>query len=68
MTSEARHLVGPKIAVLGVPDRYIPHAKPDVILAQLGLVLFMNAGKEAGTYGALFTIAICSFSRSIVPA
>ena len=28
---------GPKIAVLGVPDRYIPHNKPDVILAQLGL-------------------------------
>ncbi len=31
------HGGGPKIAVLGVPDRYIPHAKPDVILAQLGL-------------------------------
>ena len=28
---------GPKVAVLGVPDRYIPHNKPDVILAQLGL-------------------------------
>jgi 1-deoxy-D-xylulose-5-phosphate synthase len=28
---------GPKIAVLGVPDRYIPHNKPDVILAQIGL-------------------------------
>ena len=28
---------GPKIAVLGVPDRYLPHAKPDVILAELGL-------------------------------
>src|ERR1700755_1154279 len=25
----------------------------------LGLVLFLNAGKEAGTFGALFTIAIC---------
>jgi 1-deoxy-D-xylulose-5-phosphate synthase len=31
------HGGGPKIAVLGVPDRYIPHAKPDVILAELGL-------------------------------
>jgi 1-deoxy-D-xylulose-5-phosphate synthase len=28
---------GPKVAVLGVPDRYLPHNKPDVILAQLGL-------------------------------
>src|SRR5882724_7391696 len=26
----------------------------------LGLVLFLNAGKDAGTLGALFTIAICS--------
>src|SRR5687767_14857620 len=26
----------------------------------LGLVLFLNTGKEAGTFGALFTIAICS--------
>ena len=31
------HGGGPKIAVLGVPARYIPHPKPDVILAQLGL-------------------------------
>ena len=28
---------GPKIAVLGVPDRYLLHAKPDAILAELGL-------------------------------
>jgi 1-deoxy-D-xylulose-5-phosphate synthase len=28
---------GPKVAVLGVPDRYLPHAKPDAILAELGL-------------------------------
>jgi 1-deoxy-D-xylulose-5-phosphate synthase len=28
---------GPPVLVLGVPVAYIPHAKPDVILAQLGL-------------------------------
>ncbi len=28
---------GPKVAVLGVPDRYLLHAKPDAILAELGL-------------------------------
>ncbi len=39
------HGAGPRIAVLGVPDRYIPHAKPDVILAQLGL----DAAGIAGT-------------------
>ena len=40
---------GPKIAVLGVPDRYIPHNKPDVILAQLGL----DAAGIAGSVRAL---------------
>ena len=40
---------GPKIAVLGVPDRYIPHNKPDVILAQLGL----DAAGIAGSARAL---------------
>ncbi|HZM39918.1 MAG TPA: 1-deoxy-D-xylulose-5-phosphate synthase [Acidimicrobiales bacterium] len=28
---------GPRVAVLGVPDRFIPHGKPDAILASLGL-------------------------------
>jgi len=32
----------------------------------LGLVLFMNAGKEAGTYGALFTIAICAMWPTVL--
>ncbi|MEO5974173.1 MAG: 1-deoxy-D-xylulose-5-phosphate synthase [Ilumatobacteraceae bacterium] len=29
--------VAPRIEILGVPTRFIPHAKPDKILAQLGL-------------------------------
>ena len=32
----------------------------------LGLVLFLNAGKEAGTLGALFTIAICSMWPTVL--
>ena len=28
---------GPKVVNLGTPDRYLPHAKPQVILARLGL-------------------------------
>ena len=32
----------------------------------LGLVLFMNTGKQAGTYGALFTIAICSMWPTVL--
>jgi nitrate/nitrite transport system permease protein len=32
----------------------------------LGLVLFMNAGKEAGTFGALFTIAICAMWPTVL--
>ncbi|MFA6288738.1 MAG: nitrate ABC transporter permease [Opitutaceae bacterium] len=32
----------------------------------LGLVLFLSAGKEAGTYGALFTIAICSMWPTVL--
>src|SRR6266567_1119498 len=32
----------------------------------LGLVLFMNTGKEAGTYGALFTIAICAMWPTVL--
>lgn len=32
----------------------------------LGLVLFMSAGKEAGTYGALFTIAICAMWPTVL--
>jgi 1-deoxy-D-xylulose-5-phosphate synthase len=27
----------PRVAVLGVPVAYIPHGKPDAILAELGL-------------------------------
>ena len=29
--------VTPHIEILGIPTRFIPHAKPDQILAQLGL-------------------------------
>jgi nitrate/nitrite transport system permease protein len=32
----------------------------------LGLVLFLNTGKEAGTWGALFTIAICSMWPTVL--
>jgi nitrate/nitrite transport system permease protein len=32
----------------------------------LGLVLFLGAGKEAGTFGALFTIAICSMWPTVL--
>lgn len=32
----------------------------------LGLVLFMNMGKEAGTYAALFTIAVCSMWPTVL--
>lgn len=32
----------------------------------LGLVLFLNTGKEAGTFGALFTIAICSMWPTVL--
>ena len=32
----------------------------------LGLVLFLSAGKDAGTYGALFTIAICSMWPTVL--
>ena len=32
----------------------------------LGLVLFLSAGKEAGTMGALFTIAICSMWPTVL--
>jgi len=32
----------------------------------LGLVLFMSAGKEAGTYAALFTIAICAMWPTVL--
>ena len=32
----------------------------------LGLVLFLSTGKEAGTYGALFTIAICSMWPTVL--
>jgi nitrate/nitrite transport system permease protein len=32
----------------------------------LGLVLFLNTGKEAGTYGALFTIAVCSMWPTVL--
>jgi 1-deoxy-D-xylulose-5-phosphate synthase len=35
--ADAEGLVGPRQLVLGVPTRYLPHAKPDAILAQLGL-------------------------------
>ena len=40
---------GPEVAVLGVPDRYIPHGKPDEILAELGL----DAAGIAATVRAL---------------
>src|SRR5215207_9641921 len=32
----------------------------------LGLVLFLGTGKEAGTYGALFTIAVCSMWPTVL--
>ncbi len=32
----------------------------------LGLVIFLNAGREAGTLGALFTIAICSMWPTVL--
>lgn len=32
----------------------------------LGLVLFLGTGKEAGTYGALFTIAICAMWPTVL--
>lgn len=32
----------------------------------LGLVLFLGAGKEAGTFGALFTIAICAMWPTVL--
>jgi nitrate/nitrite transport system permease protein len=32
----------------------------------LGLVLFLNAGRDAGTLGALFTIAICSMWPTVL--
>ncbi len=32
----------------------------------LGLVLFMSTGRQAGTYGALFTIAICSMWPTVL--
>ena len=28
---------GPSVRILGVPSAYIPHGKPDIILAELGL-------------------------------
>ena len=33
----ARPVDGPRVRVLGVPSAYIPHGKPDAILADLGL-------------------------------
>ncbi len=35
--AQAGGVTAPPVAVLGVPTRFIPHAKPDVILAELGL-------------------------------
>ena len=32
----------------------------------LGLVLFLSTGREAGTYGALFTIAVCSMWPTVL--
>src|SRR3954464_6043441 len=32
----------------------------------LGLVLFLGAGKDAGTFGALFTIAVCSMWPTVL--
>jgi nitrate/nitrite transport system permease protein len=32
----------------------------------LGLIIFLNAGREAGTYGALFTIAVCSMWPTVL--
>ncbi len=32
----------------------------------LGLVLFLGAGRDAGTYGALFTIAICAMWPTVL--
>ncbi len=32
----------------------------------LGLILFMNTGKDAGTWGALFTIAVCAMWPTVL--
>ena len=40
----------PRVKVLGIPDRYLPHGKPDAILADLGLDA---AGIEAATRAML---------------
>jgi 1-deoxy-D-xylulose-5-phosphate synthase len=36
-TAAAIGTAAPHIEILGIPTRFIPHAKPDKILAQLGL-------------------------------
>lgn len=46
----ARHERGPLVVRLGVPTTYLPHGKPDAILARLGLDA---AGIAAATRGAL---------------
>jgi hypothetical protein len=35
--ADSMSLPGPRQVVLGVPTGYVPHAKPDAILARLGL-------------------------------
>src|ERR1044072_7661769 len=42
------------------PIIQIPRPVSPLAWLPLGLVLFLGAGKDAGTLGALFTIAICS--------
>ena len=46
---------------------YIRRQAPGIFAwLPLGLVLFLNAGKEAGTLGALFTIAICAMWPTVL--
>jgi 1-deoxy-D-xylulose-5-phosphate synthase len=48
--SAANGKVAPRIEILGVPTRFIPHAKPDKILAQLGLDAQGIAGLVSGLH------------------
>jgi 1-deoxy-D-xylulose-5-phosphate synthase len=37
VNADAAGVIAPPVAVMGVPTRFIPHAKPDTILTELGL-------------------------------
>ncbi len=49
-------------------DPFIQILRPVSPLAwlPLGLILFMNTGKDAGTWGALFTIAVCAMWPTVL--